>query len=250
MCLCACFSSRAADATTYQDWQFTDRANPVVPTVATNSSGVASATMVVSGAGQGWLFRLSSFGTQTGFWDLGFQNGDVFGRVMLTIPVPANGSSHTDLTLRLVQFVDGIYNGDLTFSLPGATKVGQTVIEAVLEPFPGSWVEDEFHWRLEPSPEQVSLCITGAAFGPVVDRIRVDTTSPAAVPKLTLVTVQQDGQTLTINWAGGLPPYQVFATSNLLGTAAWQPIGPVVTGTNADITLNGPIGFFKVGGSN
>jgi hypothetical protein len=71
-----------------------------------------------------------------------------------------------------------------------------------------------------------------------------------SVPKLTILSVQKQGQILTINWTGGLPPYQVYATSNLLNTAAWQPIGPVVSGTSADITLDGPVGFVRVGGSN
>jgi len=249
--LCTCLSLRATDATSYQDWQFTNNANPAVPTVTTNSSGMASATMVVSGAGQGWLADLTGFGTQTGLWDLGFQNSNDFGRVILSIPVPVGGSNHTDLKLRLVQLVDGIYPGNLTFSLPGATNIGRTVVEALPGPLGGNWVEDEFRWRLAPSPEQVSLSITGAVFGPVLDRIRVDTTSPAVtVPKLTILSVQKQGNILTINWTGGIPPYQVYATSNLLNTAVWQPLGPVVSVTNANVTIDGPVGFVRVGGSN
>ena len=251
MCLCACFSLRGADVTSYQDWQFTNSANPAAPTVATNSAGSASATMLVSGAGQGWLADLTGFGTQTGLWDLGFQDSGDFGRVILSIPVPASSTNYTDLKLRLVQLVDGIYSGNLTFSLPGVTKTGRTVVEAITNALGGSWVEDEFRWRLSPSPEQLSLSITGAVFGPVLDRIRVDTTSPAVtVPALTIVSAQKQGQVLTINWIGGLPPYQVYATSNLLNTAAWRPIGPAVSVTSADIPIEGTVGFVKVGGSN
>jgi hypothetical protein len=256
MCLCACFSLRGADATSYQDWQFTNSANPASPTVATNSSGMASATMVVLYAGLGWQADLPGLGTQTGLWDLGLQNPDDLahdtrGRVTLSIPVPTNGSSYSDLNLRVVQFVDGFfYTGELTFSIPGVTNVGRTVVE-VPGGLPGSWVEDEFRWRLAPSPEQVSLSITGAIRGTILDRIRVDTTSPqVTLPELTIISAQKQGQILTINWIGGLPPYQVYATSNLLNPAAWRPIGPAVSATSADIPIEGTVGFVKVGGSN
>ena len=256
ICLFACFSLRGADATGYQDWQFTNSNNPAAPTVATNSSGVGSATVVVGYLAEGWLADLTGLGTQTGLWDLGFQNRDDLshdtrGRVTLSIPILTNSSSYTDLGLRVVEFVDGfLYTGELTFSIPGVTKVGRTIVE-VLPPPGGNWVEDEFRWRLTPSPGQVSLSITGAVGGTVLDRIRVDTTSPGGtLPSLTITSVQKQGQVLTINWTGGLPPYQVYATSNILNAATWRPIGVAVSATSADIPIEGTLGFVKVSGSN
>jgi hypothetical protein len=134
LCLCAGVSSWAD--TSYQDWQFTNNATPALPTVFTNTAGVATATIVLGYSSIGWQPGLSGFGTQTGLWDLGFQNSDdpahdTRGQVRLDIPnpVPANGNSHTALELRVVQFVDGVfYKGDLTFSIPGAVYVGRTVV--------------------------------------------------------------------------------------------------------------------------
>ena len=48
------------------------------------------------------------------------------------------------------------------------------MVEQVLGPLGGAWVEDAFYWRLAPSPAQVSLTITGAVGGTVLSRIRVD----------------------------------------------------------------------------
>jgi hypothetical protein len=256
LCLCAGVSSRAA--ATYQDWQFTSDANPAVPTVATNAAGVATATIVLGYLPGGWLPSFSGFGTQTGLWDLGFQNPDDLthdtrGQVLLNIPnlVPASGNSYTDLELRVVQFVDGgLYTGGLTFSIPGVVSSGRTVVES-LPPPGGNWVEDRFQWRLAPSPAPVSLTITGAVRGTLLDRIRADTVAPQVqVPQLVIHSITQRSQVLAITWAGGLPPYQVYVTSNLLSNGPWLPVGPPVSGTNAEIPLNPPAGFVRVRGSN
>jgi len=255
-CLCACFSTQAAESS-YQDWQFTNRFNPAVPTEATNTSGVATAAVVVGFAGAGWQQDLPGFGEQTGLWDLGLQNqsdlgNDTRGRVLLSIPNPvaAGGNSYTDLGLRVVQFFvgSGFYDGDLTFSIPGAAFLGRTTIEAL--PGTGSWVEDAFRWRLEPSPQQVSLSITGSVYGTFLDRIIVETVSVPAPLKLMITSVAKSNQNLAISWVGGLPPYQIYVASNLLGGGLWQPVGLPVPGTNAEIPLAGPAGFVRVRGSN
>jgi len=212
------------------------------------------ATIVVGFSSLDWLPDLSGLGNQTGLWDLGFQNPDDLaqrGRVLLNVPNPASagGSPYTDLELRVVQFVDGFfYTGGLTFSIPGATFSGRTVVEP-LPPPGGNWVEDRFHWRLSPSPAQVSLSITGAVSGTVLDRIRLDTAGQV-IPKLVITSVQKSSQGLAISWSGGLPPYQVYVASNLLNNELWQPVGQPVSATNTDVPLSGPIGFVKVGGSN
>jgi hypothetical protein len=258
LCLCVCASSPAADAG-YQDWQFTNSANPAPPTAATNTAGTAAATIIVGYASSGWLDSVAGLGTQTGLWDLGGQDSsdpahDTRGLVLLSIPNPgpASGNSYTDLRLRVVQFVNGVfYTGDLTFSIPGAVYSGRTVVESVPGSFGGSWVEDQFQWHLTPRPVQVSLTITGAADGTLLDRIRADTVSAVvAVAPPIITSVARSSQGLVITWAGGVPPYQIYVTSNLLSNASWQAVGPPVSGTNAEITLTGPAHFVKVGGSN
>jgi hypothetical protein len=164
-------------------------------------------------------------------------------------PVPASGNSYTDLELRVVQFVGPFYAGDLTFSIPGAVFAGRTVVES-LPPPGGNWVEDQFQWRLAPSPSPVSLTITGVMGGTLLDRIRADTVAPGVqAPPLVINSVTQRSQALAITWAGGLPPYQVYVTSNLLSNGPWLPIGSPVAGTNAEIPLNPPAGFVWVRGS-
>jgi len=258
MCLIAVATSAAMDSS-FQDWQFTTSANPAEPTVATNMAGVATAALRVGYSGAGWIDSLSAFGTQTGLWDLGFQNtdttNDTRGQVALDVPNPVPASSgtntYTDLELRVIQFVDGLlFKGDLGFSIPGATNGGRTVIETVPGPLPGQWVEDKFQWRLIPSPMTVSLTITGAVGDTLLDRIRLDTTSaaPGAAP-LVITSVVQSNQSLAITWTGGTPPYRVYVTTNLLDGGSWQPVGLPVSGTNANVPLAGPSGFLKVGGS-
>jgi hypothetical protein len=256
LCLWTCDSSRAA--TTYQDWLFATSANPSVPAVFTNTAGVATAKIVPGYGSIGWQASLPGFGTQTGLWDLGAQNPDdrvhdTRGQIVLDIPnpVPASGNTYTDLQLRVIQFIDNFfYTGELTFSIPGAVHSGQTVIES-LPPPGGKWVEDQFQWRLVPSPTPVSLTITGAVGGTLLDRIKADTVAPGG-PALPLVinSVTRRSQALAITWVGGLPPYQVYASSNLLSNGSWLPVGQPVAGTNAEIPFNLSAGFVRVLGSN
>ena len=97
----------------------------------------------------------------------------------------------------------------------------------------------------------MSLTITGAVGGTLLDRIRADTVAPQTqVLPLVINSVKQRGQVLAITWAGGLPPYQVYLTSNLLSNGPWLPVGTPVTGTNAEIPLNPPAGFVRVRGGN
>ena len=259
LCLCAGVSSRAA--ATYQDWQFTNNANPALPTVATNTAGVAAAMIVLGYGSIGWQPSLAGFGTQTGLWDLGFQNTDdpahdTRGQVWLNIPnpVPASGNSYTDLELRVVQFVDGtFYTGDLSFSIPGAVYAGRTVVES-LGGLGGKWVEDQFKWRLTPSPAPVSLTITGAVGGTLLDRIRVDTVAPGTQTEVTIVSgitangkVFDGTETATISsnavvLAGVLPAdvgQVALSTNGYVATFASASAGPCNEVSVSGLSLTG-----------
>jgi hypothetical protein len=252
-------STSVADESGSQDWQFTDNSNPAEPTVSSNASGIASAEIGVGYLSSGWLASLSGFGNENGIWDLGFQNPDdpgmdTRGWVQLSIPNPAHAANglYTDLILRTVQFVDGfIYKGSLTFSLPSGQYMGRTIVESLPGSLGGDWVEDEYRWRMAPGLEHLSLSITGAANGTVIGRIRIDTVGPVTTKPEALVinSIEKRNHALAISWAGGRPPYGVYTTSNLLSIGSWQQVGPLVTGTNAEVALIGPVGFIRVRGS-
>jgi hypothetical protein len=255
MCLCACLSSSAAESYSYQDWRFATGGNPTAPTASTNTAGEAVVTVYPGYAASGWWADLG-FGTQTGLWDIGMQdtenpNTDTRGRVALALPIPSpTNPNYTDIDLRAVQLVDGFYTGQLTFSISGAKFVKRTVVEA-LPPPGGNWVEDEYRWHLLPAPAQVSLTITGAVGGTVLDRICISTTTSAPdPPALAIISVEQRGQALAISWYGGYPPYQVYVSSDLANDSAWQPVGPSTSETNAEVPMDLAIGMVKIRGSN
>ncbi len=258
ICLWACTSSRAAESSR-QDWQFGTDANPASPTAGTNAAGDAVALIVPGYFSTGWLAELSGFGTQTGLWDLGMQNTDDLstdsrGLVSLNIPNPLpldpNGKASTELQVRVVQLLDGfLYKGDLTFSVPGATFAGRTTVES-LPPPGGSWVQDEYRWHLTPAPAQVSLVLTGAVGGTVIDRIIVDTiTSVPQARDLIITSVEARGQVLALAWQGGVPPYQV-EVAKVAGNGAWQQAGPAVSTTSVEVPMDNAVVFVRVRGSN
>ena len=259
LCLCVGISSRAD--TSYQDWQFTNNDNPALPTVVTNTAGAPTATIVVVDAGIGWIGNLPGFGTQTGLWDLGSTNGvdpTQRGQVLLNIPnpIPATGNSYTDLGLRVVQWVDGFpYAGDLTFSIPGAVYVGRTVVE-VPGGLGGKWVEDQYQWHLTPSPATVSLTITGAVGGTLLDRIRVDTLAPGATTPVTIVSgitpdvkVYDGTDTATISSnsvvLAGVRPADAglvaLSTNGYIATFASASAGPSNEVSVVGLSLTGPM---------
>lgn len=256
VCVWAANRLWAAD-TSYQEWQFQTSANPAQPTVATNTLGSATATIVLGNASAGWLGSLDGLGSETGMWDLGAQDlsrpeQDTRGRVILNIPTaaPTSSRSYTDVGVRIVQFVDGLfYSGDLTMSLTELAFVRRVVLET-LPGFGGRWVEDEFQGRLSPGPHGISLSITGAAFGTIVSRVILETLGPVNLPEdLVITSAEARGETLTVTWAGGVPPYQVFVTTNIASNGPWQAVGLPVFSTGAEIPMVDSAGFIRVRGS-
>jgi hypothetical protein len=255
---CAVVSSAAISSS--HDWQFTSGDNPAAPTFSTNSNGTASATFSPGFASTGWQESLPGFGSRAGLWDMGGQNpgdntGGSRGKLLLTIPNPVGGDlgGETELTVHIVQFTDGLlYTGNLSFSLPGATNLGRTVVEMLyLVPGGGAWVEDKVRWRLAPSPGTVSLVITGAVMGTLLDGVRVEAiTTESEVPPPVITSAAKVNDTLQITWTGGRPPYQLFRATSLAPAAAWEPVGALVSGTSSSINIDDTYGLIRVAGSN
>jgi uncharacterized protein (TIGR03118 family) len=59
-----------------------------------------------------------------------------------------------------------------------------------------------------------------------------------------ITQVARNGNTLTISWAGGVPPYVLQKKSDL-NTATWTDVG-TVTGSSTNVTIEGTAGFFRV----
>jgi hypothetical protein len=190
-------------------------------------------------------------------WDLGMQNTDdaetdTRGRLDVTItnPIVDAGAGYTDLALKIVQFVDKtIYTGDLTFSLAGGTNSGRKTLET-LTGLGGSWVQDEYRWRLDSSLAQISLSITGAVAGTIVDSIQAEATSvvPEIEPILITSVENKDGL-LAVSWKGGRPPYEVQISPSLESNENWQRVNEPILGTNLEFEVLGSVGFIKVHGS-
>ena len=66
-----------------------------------------------------------------------------------------------------------------------------------------------------------------------------------AVPIISTLTLA-DG-TLTLQWSGGLPPYQVQMTTNLTG-AGWENVGPSTNGTSLAVQPGQDSAFYRVVG--
>ena len=256
LCLWSCSSLLAFDSS-YQEWQFTNNANPAFPTIASNAAGVAAAAISMGFASSGWLYGPPTYGSQVGLWDLGGQKRDepedTRGNITLSVPVPAvaSGKSYTDVRLRVLQYVDGlIYTGELEVSPPELLFLERTVVESIPGPLDRRWVEDVFAGRIAPSPQPVLVTVTGATNGTIVSAIRVDTEGPVVLPEdLVITSVQQQNQALIVSWSGGLPPYQIYVATNIAPDSVWEPVGSPETGTSAEIPMMSTSAFVRVRGS-
>jgi hypothetical protein len=64
-----------------------------------------------------------------------------------------------------------------------------------------------------------------------------------------ITSVTRSGSTLTINWRGGSPPYQLQGTPTLNPSVVWTNIGSPTALTNASATISGGRAFYRVQGN-
>lgn len=161
---------RGGPGTTFQEWGFDTNANPAAPTASNNPYGNATAAVTVGSFGSGWLDQLPGMGTQTGYWDLGGEGG----QIVLDIANRPQALPYKEVWVQVTYFRD--LTQAPSVSVPGAQFVsGQTLtLEAVQTG--GSWLVDQSLWRIEPNPSSEQVIITSnPAWGGVVDQIVVDT---------------------------------------------------------------------------
>ena len=144
-------------------WQFDTAANPATPQIGSLGS---TATITVGDFGAGW-HNDWGLGSATGYWDMGIN-----GSVALHIPNLASPSGPYSATLSIVQWVDDLFTGNLTYSVPG-TQVGGTTIQVIEDTGFGSWVEYDTVWSLLASSNPVDITITGPEGGAIFNQISV-----------------------------------------------------------------------------
>jgi hypothetical protein len=67
----------------------------------------------------------------------------------------------------------------------------------------------------------------------------------AAAPSMFSAAVFQ-GTNLLLVWSGGIPPYQVWQTTNMLNPT-WEPVGPPTSANNLLVPVTNPATFYRIG---
>jgi Putative Ig domain/Galactose oxidase, central domain len=98
---------------------------------------------------------------------------------------------------------------------------------------------------LSPDVGNNSFVVSVADGGGFSSTGTVNVSVSAAAPIISTISAQVDG--LLLSWSGGIPPYQVQATTNLL-SPDWQDISGPVSGNSLSITATNDAVFYRIGG--
>jgi len=165
-------SWRGSEGSTWQEWHFLTNSNPAGPEFYSNSIGLASASVSTGGFASGWVWDLFSFGTATGYWDLG-QSGSID----LSIP-DYGGPTLTglkDVRVQVVQWIEGsFYSLYAGVSIPEATLISRTNRLYEQTGF-GAWRVDDWHFQIPDETPSDLVAILGATGGTIIDLIVIDT---------------------------------------------------------------------------
>ena len=176
--LCAAPTLSFGLSGTYQDWQFATSGSPAPADPGMiNPYGSSTATIGTVGnpeSGPAWIFQDPSYGTNTGYWNLGGS-----GAVLLDI-AGLSSAEPEGVDLQIVQWYNGDnYNGALSFvgTSQEFTFVGRIDLGSVPG---GRWVQDSYHLDL-PQSSSLEFLVLSSPGGSLVDRITVTTVPEPSV---------------------------------------------------------------------
>jgi hypothetical protein len=177
---------RGQDGTTYQEWRFDTGANPADPEVINNTYGTATAAITVSNPAFGWRDQLSGFGTQQGYWDLGYD-----GTMVIDIDNRPDPLPYKEVWVQVTYFRD--IQEAPSVHVPGGQYIsGQTLLVEQVSTG-GAWYLDQSIWLMEPNPPHEQIEIIADPFQSVVDQVVIDT-----------ICAPEPGTSLLVLVAGGL----------------------------------------------
>ena len=91
--------------------------------------------------------------------------------------------------------------------------------------------------------------VTGdtARVGPGNLKMHIASIAFVGEPPLKIQSITRNGNNVTITWAGGNPPYQLQARSDL-GAGSWSDVGTPTAAFSATVTIEGTARYFRVAG--
>ena len=209
-------------------WKFATSAASVTPV----SGGSATATASPGSFSSSWTAHNSILGNANGIWDLG-RNGTI---ALDNLPNFSASPGQSQLvTIGVVQFTGGPYNGLATITIPGAhcvhTNQLATVISSLGSPDAwGDWVLNETQWSLPPGVTASSVVITSAYNGSLVNQVTLASTSIATTvvgPQLTIQWLGVSQSKVQVSWSASLTN-QLQVTADL-SHPHWVAVSAAVT---------------------
>jgi hypothetical protein len=163
---------RGERGTTYQEWRFDDDDNPSAPEVIQNPVGGALAVITLGLFGEGWQYQLDGLGTQTGYWDLGGEGG----QIVVTVPVPPWPLDSRDVWIQVTYYRDISQPPTVGIDVPGAVKNAEQTLVVEAVPTGGQWLLHQSSWSMDPYPGEDHITVLAdAMWGSLVDQIVVET---------------------------------------------------------------------------
>jgi hypothetical protein len=174
----------------------------------------------------------------------------------------SGGLSSTDTVY--ISVTSGPYFNLSPFAMPSimaGQNIAGTIATNVIEPNAGDtptfslvsgpgWLSVATNGALSGEPLSVNTG-TNTFFVSVTDQTGLTNSATMYIPVTSAPPIQpeisQQAGSLTLNWSGGIAPYAVQMTTNLL-SPDWQNFGGTISGTNLVVTPSNNAAFYRIVG--
>lgn len=198
-------------------WEFGTAQSPAMAA----ASGVPAAANITPGDfASGWLSSSPAYGVAQGIWDLGKS-----GAITLNLPTEpaAAAGGERAITVRVVQYQDGgIYDQLAKVTLAGGTLTGTETTHVSSTPL-GEWTAVETRWQLAAATGSVSIVVTGAEVGSLIDQLTVEVSTSTTIPGPQLA-IRQVGARLEISWPASYVQAVLESRTNLADATEWNTV--------------------------
>jgi len=173
----ACYEPQCTGAATFQRWNFDTLTNPTLPEIYNNIYGTPTAELSTTQNPPAYFGWLDVVDGRQGVW-----TGEPL-QITLTIPNQPIPNTYKEIHLEME------FQSILEWVKVTPSPVDGSIVEEIsrdISPVDSQWKKLTIDWRIEPNPNEETICINISGTGGMVDYIKVKT---CCIPEPATVTL-------------------------------------------------------------